>query len=131
MFVDASAIIAIMAGEPEQPALRDKLNAANPVLVSPVTVYEATLGFARILQGNLAISATGVQNFITATKARVVPIDDAIGALALDAFRQYGRGRHRAGLNMGDCFAYACAKFHRVPLLFKGDDFGHTDITAA
>lgn len=131
MFVDASAIIAILAREPEQPSLRDKLNAAKSVFVSPLTVYEATLGFARILEGNLVTSTAGIREFLTATRARVIPIDDAIGELALDAFRQYGKGRHRAGLNMGDCFSYACAKIHRVPLLFKGDDFNHTDIAIA
>jgi ribonuclease VapC len=131
MFVDASAIIAVLANEPELPLMSDKLNAARQVLVSPLAVYEASLGFARILEGNLVTSATGVRDFLAATKARVVPIDDAIGELALDAFRQYGKGRHRAGLNMGDCFSYACAKMHRVPLLFKGDDFIHTDIRIA
>jgi ribonuclease VapC len=131
MFVDASAIIAILAKEPELPLMRDKLNAARQVLVSPLVVYEASVGFARILEGNLVTSAAGVRDFLVATKAQIIPIDDAIGELALDAFRQYGKGRHRASLNMGDCFSYACAKIHRVPLLFKGNDFIHTDIRIA
>ncbi len=131
MFVDASAIIAILAKEPELPLMRDKLNAARQVLVSPLAVYEASVGFARILEGNLVTSAAGVRDFLFATKAQIIPIDDAIGELALDAFRQYGKGRHRASLNMGDCFSYACAKIHRVPLLFKGNDFIHTDIRIA
>jgi ribonuclease VapC len=131
MFVDASAIIAVLAKEPELPLMRDKLNAARQVLVSPLAVYEASLGFARILEGNLVTSAAGVRDFLAVTKAQIIPIDDAIGELALDAFRQYGKGRHRASLNMGDCFSYACAKMHRVPLLFKGDDFIHTDIRIA
>ena len=131
MFVDASAIIAILAKEPELPALRDKLAATKQVLVSPLAIYEASLGFGRVLEGNLMTAAAGVRDFLAVTKAKVIPIDDAIGELALDAFRQYGKGRHRASLNMGDCFSYACAKVHRVPLLFKGDDFNHTDIRIA
>jgi ribonuclease VapC len=51
--------------------------------------------------------------------------------LALDAFRRYGKGRHPAALNFGDCFAYACAKHHKVPLLHKGNDFSQTDILTA
>jgi ribonuclease VapC len=131
MFVDASAIIAILAKEPEQPLFRDKLNAAMQVIVSPMSVYEASLGFARILDGNFILANSGVRDFLIVTKAQVVPIDAAIGDMAFDAFRQYGKGRHEAALNMGDCFSYACAKVHRVPLLFKGDDFSHTDILSA
>ena len=96
-----------------------------------MAIYEASLGFARVLDGNLDISSAGVRDFLTDTQAQIIPIDDAIGEMALDAFRQYGKGRHQAALNMGDCFSYACAKIHRVPLLFKGDDFVHTDIRIA
>lgn len=131
MFVDASAIIAILANEPERNFLRDKLNAADQVFVSPLAVYEASLGFARILDGNISTSSAGVRDFLAATKALVIPIDDEIGEKALAAFDRFGKGRHKAALNMGDCFAYACAKVHRVPLLFKGDDFIHTDIRPA
>ncbi len=131
MFVDASAIIAVLAKEPERFAIRDKLNASDRVFASPLAVYEASLGFARILDGDIVAAAAAVRDFLTITKARMISIDDIIGEMAVDAFRQYGKGRHRAALNMGDCFAYACARHHRVPLLFKGDDFVHTDIRVA
>jgi ribonuclease VapC len=131
MFADASAIIAVLAKEKEYPVFRDKLNAARRVLVSPLAIYEASLGLARVLDGNLASSSAGVRDFLTDTQAQIVPIDDVTGEVALDAFRQYGKGRHSAALNMGDCFSYACAKIHRVPLLFKGNDFIHTDIRIA
>jgi ribonuclease VapC len=65
------------------------------------------------------------------TDAQVVSMDRHIADLALDAHRRFGKGRHKAALNMGDCFSYACAKAHRVPLLCKGDDFIHTDIRIA
>jgi len=87
MFADASAIIAILAGEPERPLFRDKLNSARRVLVSPLAVYEATLGFARILEGNPVTSAAATRDFLAVTKAEIVAIDDATGELALDAFR--------------------------------------------
>jgi ribonuclease VapC len=60
-----------------------------------------------------------------------VPITDRDSDLAIVALKQFGKGRHRAKLNMGDCFAYACARRHSLPLLFKGDDFSQTDIEAA
>ena len=131
MFADASAIIAIIAKEPERSVLREKLDRASQVLVSPIAVYEATLGLARIARGDVAGAAGVVRGFLAATKAEFVVIDKAVGEAALDAFERFGKGRHRAGLNMGDCFAYACARAHGVPLLFKGDDFGHTDIRIA
>lgn len=63
--------------------------------------------------------------------ARWITIDAEIGKAAVNAFDRYGNGRHRAALNMGDCFSYACAKVHGLALLYKGDDFAHTDIEAA
>lgn len=64
-------------------------------------------------------------------RAQIIPITAEIGTLAVEASRLYGRGRHKADLNFGDCFAYACARSRGVPLLFKGEDFIHTDIEAA
>jgi ribonuclease VapC len=72
-----------------------------------------------------------VDRFLRLAGVRIVEIGDDELARALDAFDRYGKGRHPARLNMGDCFAYACAKTQGVPLLFKGDDFGQTDIAIA
>jgi ribonuclease VapC len=63
--------------------------------------------------------------------ALIIPVDGAIGAIALDAFARFGKGRRPAALNMGDCFAYACAKARGQPLLCKSDDFGRTDALLA
>jgi ribonuclease VapC len=60
-----------------------------------------------------------------------MPVDGEIGALAIDAFARYGKGRHPAALNMGDCFSYACAKSRALPILCKGDDFARTDVICA
>ena len=62
---------------------------------------------------------------------RTVSVTKAIGSLAVEASHRYGRGRHKADLNFGDCFSYACARHHGLALLFKGEDFVHTDIEAA
>lgn len=131
MFVDASAIIAIIAGEPDRLELHAKLQNAGKALVSPIVAYEASLGLARrkLCPIEDAIGLTNV--FLEETNASVVAIDAEIGQVALDAFSRFGKGRHRAALNMGDCFAYACAKAHGVPLLCKGGDFIHTDIRLA
>ena len=72
-----------------------------------------------------------MEQFLDVAKALIISIDDQIGVEALNAFSRFGRGRHKAALNMGDCFSYACAKVHRVPLLSKGNDFIHTDIRFA
>ncbi len=72
-----------------------------------------------------------LDDLIASSDIWIVPFDARHASLALDAFRRYGKGRHRAGLNMGDCFSYALAKATGLPLLFKGDDFVHTDVKPA
>lgn len=131
MFVDASAIVAILTYETEKEVLADRLAAAKRVLTSPIAIYEAVLGVVRRKACGLQEAREVVDSFLKETGAETVSIDDNVGGLALDAHERFGKGRHRAALNMGDCFAYACAKVHRVPLLCKGDDFIHTDIRIA
>jgi len=131
MFVDASAIVAILGNEPDKLLLRAKLREAREILVSAISIYEASLGLTRPTQGMLAENTALVNAFVHESNAKVVVIDRSTADLALEAFARYGKGRHRAALNMGDCFAYACAKMNRVPLLCKGDDFVHTDIRIA
>jgi ribonuclease VapC len=130
MFVDASAIVAILVRESDGPLLQGRLTEAANIHVSPIGIYESALAIARTLNVSVAIAQTEVDNFITETGAQVVPITADIGRGAIEAFERYGRGRHPARLNMGDCFAYACARSLDVPLLFKGDDFSQTDVTA-
>jgi ribonuclease VapC len=128
MFVDASAIVAILAGEGDGSALEARLDQAGPISTSPVAIYEAVLGIARILNVSVAAAQAAVDNFIAETGAQMLSITAEIGREAIRAFERFGRGRHPARLNMGDCFAYACARALGVPLLFKGDDFSQTDI---
>lgn len=131
MFVDASAIIAIIADEADAGDLSARLARAERVAVSPIALYEATTGLARKRACSIEDAASLVEEFAEATSAKIIDITAAIARDAARAFGRFGRGRHRADLNMGDCFSYACARAEGLPLLFKGDDFVHTDIEAA
>lgn len=131
MFVDASAMAAIMIGEPDAPDLLRRLDSASRRITSPVAVYELTVAIGRAKDRPLGQVRLAVKAFLARSEIEVIGIGPAEGNLALDAFERYGKGRHPARLNMGDCFAYACARTHGVPLLFKGDDFSHTDILIA
>jgi ribonuclease VapC len=132
MFVDASAIIAVLTGEPEADMLADRLDEARAPITSPVAVFEATLGLCRKRHASVAEALADVQEFLGTAGIRIVPITDKEAETALDASARYGKGRgHPARLNLGDCFAYAMAKNHRMTLLFKGEDFAKTDIRPA
>lgn len=131
MFLDATAMIAIIARESDAAALAGRLRRATEVHTLPIAIYETVLGLARI--GNISIQgAQGVLNrFLEETRAQITPISGEIGRTAIAAFERFGRGRHPAALNMGDCFAYACARELDLPILFKGEDFPLTDIAIA
>lgn len=131
MFLDASAIIAILGRESDAASLAARLGQAAKVYVSPIVLYEAVLGLARIGNMSLADAETVLRRFLDEVDVETVPIDAALGRSALAAFDRFGKGRHRAGLNLGDCFAYACARGVDVPLLFKGGEFPQTDIAVA
>ena len=129
MFVDASAIVAIMMEEPGSRQLAERLESAAQPMTSPIAIFEAVLDIRRILQVSVEIASDRVDDFLAITGTRSISVTPDIAALALDAFARYGKGQgHPAQLNMGDCFAYAVAKKQDAPLLFKGDDFGKTDI---
>lgn len=131
IFADASALIAIIAGEPEAAALADLLEADQSRLCSALSVWETVAGLCRGYTFSVAAARTHVDRFLTVGQFRFVSMGEREFAIAADTYAQYGRGRHPAALNMGDCFAYACAKANQAALLFKGDDFPKTDITAA
>jgi ribonuclease VapC len=131
MFVDASVIIAIIGREEDALLLSQRLDGAPSINVSAVVFYEAVTGLARQRGCSVREAEDLVSEFLAETDAQIINIDGQVGLLAVGAFTQFGRGRHKARLNMGDCFVYACAKAHGLPLLFKGNDFGHTDIMQA
>ena len=129
MFVDASAIVAILTQEAEAEALIDRLERAVRPISTAIAVFEATLGLCRKSHVSVAEAEADVGEFLSSARVTLVPVGAVEVTTALGAFSRYGKGRgHPAQLNMGDCFAYAVAKGHRVSLLYKGDDFSKTDI---
>ncbi|MET2832301.1 type II toxin-antitoxin system VapC family toxin [Mesorhizobium shangrilense] len=125
MFLDASAIIAIIADEEDGLALAARLGQAGRVSVSPIVVHETVAGLARKRACPIEAAEELVTLMLDEIPAQIIEINGAIGREAIRAFR------HKADLNMGDCFAYACARLYDIPLLFKGNDFVHTDIEVA
>ena len=131
MFVDASAIVAILTREPEADAFADRLEEALSPITSAIAIFEAALGICRKRHGSVEEAEEDVRDFLAVADIRTVAITETEAETALAAFSRYGKGRgHPAQLNMGDCFAYAVAKNHRTALLFKGEDFDKTDIAS-
>jgi len=125
LVVDASALVALALDEPERPAIEALVADEQNLLIAPINATEAgivlVLRFARF-------TFEEYREWLDGLGVREADVD---GAAALDAYLRWGRGVHRAGLNLGDCFAYALAKELDAPLLFKGDDFNWTDVTPA
>jgi ribonuclease VapC len=132
IFVDASAIVAIMTREPGHETLILALESAAAAITSPISVYEATAGLCRKRQISVADARQRVASFLGLSQITILAISPAAGDAALDAFDRFGKGRGNAAqLNLGDCFAYAMAKCHDAALLFTGNDFTATDIPIA
>lgn len=131
MFVDASALVAMMTDEDDARLLAARLQSSNNRITSPTAIWETAINVARILGIEIAKAARAVQTFLDAMNIRVVSIPPETAFLAIEAFDRYGKRRHAAELNFGDCFAYACARHYQLPLLYKGIDFSKTDIQAA
>lgn len=128
MIVDASALLAIFLNEPEGQRFEEVLSTAEEAYISPINCFEVS---ARLdgIWGDAAIGK--LDSILSAFGILVEPINRSHMTLAQSAFRQFGKGRHKAALNMGDCFAYALAKSKGEPLLFKGNDFSQTDMESA
>ena len=132
MFVDASAIVAILTREPDADALIERLERAIRPITSAVAIFEAALGLCRKRHASVEEARADIADFIKAARIELVAIAANEASIALSAFAWYGKGRgHPAPFNMGDCFAYAVAGNHRITLLFKGGDFSKTDIVTA
>lgn len=132
MFIDTSAVVAILVGEPEAATFASPIEAAGCRETGPHVRLEATINLARILGLPVAVAQDMYDAFLAKAGIAVIPIDDAIARRAVEAFDIYGKGRgHPAGLNFADCLSYACAASRRVPILFKGRDFVHTDLAVA
>ena len=129
MIIDSSALVAILRAETEAPALAAAIRDATDRRLSAANYLEASIVVDS--QRNSRASRRFDQ-LIEEAGIVIEPVDEHQVRIAREAYRDYGRGSgHPARLNFGDCFAYALARSRREPLLFKGDDFIHTDITPA
>jgi ribonuclease VapC len=125
LIVDTSILVAIALREPDSQQWLSFLQAEPNLKISAASLVELhivlvrRIGLARALEANLLFEGLDLET---------VPVDDRQVALAQHAYNQFGKGRHAAALNFGDCFSYALAKVYDEPLLFKGDDFSQTDV---
>ncbi len=125
MVVDTSAVVAILRDEPERRTFTEALEAASHCVMSAASLVEASI----VLETRFG--AAGVQNLdllVSKAQIEIIPVDRAQALIARRAFSRFGKGRHPAGLNFGDCFAYSLAESRAEPLLFKGGDFSKTEI---
>ena len=125
MVIDSSALIAILCDEPERYSFNRKIEADSRRLISTASVLETSI----VLENRYGEEAYRELDFFLLKAAiEIRPFDAEQLEIARRAYRQYGKGRHPASLNYGDCFSYALAKQTGEPLLFKGNDFSQTDI---
>lgn len=127
MVIDSSALAAILFGEPERRQFIEAIEAADSKLISVANWLEISI----VIEARTgAEGSRDLEQFIERASIEIVPVDLEQGRFARDAWLRFGKGRHPAALNYGDCSAYALARARSQTLLFKGDDFIHTDIPA-
>lgn len=125
MVVDTSAVLAILQDEPERRRFNEAVEAADSRLMSVATFVEVSI----VIESRFG--AEGLHHldlFVDRAGMELVPVDVEQARVARGAFSRFGKGRHRAALNYGDCFSYALAQVMGEPLLYKGEDFSGTDI---
>lgn len=128
MVIDSSALLAILQDEPERRAFNEAIEAADSRLLSAASFVETSI----VLEVRLGSDAVrDLDLFMRRAAIEVVPVDAEQADMARQGFRLFGEGRHEAGLNFGDCFAYALARVRGEELLFKGQDFARTDVAVA
>lgn len=126
--VDTSAIVSIIRQENDALALADVIDEQDRALMSAVSFVETSM----VVNGRrLAVDLANVEDILAAMSIEIVPLSVDDGRAAVSGVMRFGKGRHRARLNFADCFSYGLAKSRNLPLLFKGDDFLHTDIVPA
>ncbi|WJH41255.1 type II toxin-antitoxin system VapC family toxin [Aliirhizobium terrae] len=130
MFIDTSVIIALLADELDAVHYAERIERSTGCLTSGLVILEASMRLGLMLDIDPVAVEARIRSLLAEAKISVMPIDDVVATAAVGAFARYGKGRgHPAQLNLADCMSYACAKVQAVPLLFKGNDFSHTDIT--
>jgi ribonuclease VapC len=128
MVIDSSAILAVLLQESHAQRISDAIEIADSRLMSAVNALEA----AMVIEARNGVSgAHDLDRLLLDSRVEIVPVTREHVELARGAWRRFGKGRHPARLNLGDCLAYALAKATGEPLLFVGDDFAKTDVAAA
>jgi ribonuclease VapC len=128
MILDTSAVVAMVLHEDEADDLFKRISRAPQLAIGAPTLVETTV----VLVGRFGIPGhTALTTFLQEREAITVPFDDRHWCAAEEAFICFGKGRHPAGLNLGDCMSYATARIAKEPLLFTGNDFARTDIAPA
>jgi ribonuclease VapC len=129
VILDSSAVVAILRAEPDAPRYADAMEAAPVCRISAANWLESAIVLS---DRSDPITGRRFDEFMREAAVSIEPVTGAQARIAREAYRDFGRGsRHPAQLNFGDCFAYALATETGEPLLFKGDDFGHTDVLPA
>ncbi len=125
MIIDSSAIVAILRQEPDHERLEERLAEADSARIGAPTLVEVGIALTTRLgaRGQLVLA-----RFLQDNNIATAPFTEEHAEVAIEAFKQYGKGHHPAKLNMGDCYSYATAKVAREPLLCIGDDFPQTDL---
>lgn len=132
MFIDTSAIVAILCVEEDALSLGRRIRLASRRITSSVVRLETCMVVSSRMDVSPAEAQAILDAFLAEADIVVMPIDDAVARIAVEAFERFGKGRGtKAQLNLADCLSYACARAQGVPILFKGRDFSHTDLRLA
>ena len=127
MVIDPSAVLAILQNEPERAAFNAAIAAAEQRRLSAASLVELSI----VMEARFGIEGQNdLDLFLATANIVIVPFNADQAQIARSAFSRFGKGRHPAGLNLSDCYSYALAQFCAAPLLFKGHDFGLTDVQA-
>jgi ribonuclease VapC len=126
MVIDTSSLVCILLDEPEAERYARRLSETDSAHVMSAGTWLETMLVISARRGELGRQS--LDELLTLAAIEILPVDADLARIAYQAWLQYGKGRHPAGLNFGDCFSYALAKQRQEPLLFKGEDFSRTDI---
>lgn len=128
MILDSSAVIGVLLGEKRSERLQEAMEGADLLVIGAPTLFETGM----VLVGRVGDRGReAAARFLEEWEVEIMPFDQRHWRVAIDAFGRYGKGRHPAGLNFGDCMTYAAARLAEMPLLCTGDDFPQTDLRVA
>ena len=129
MFIDSSAFVALLTSEPDQGRIAEAIQSAPKAFTSSVVRLETVMVLSRELSVLPEIAQDAFDKLLETAGIEILPVTDEMSRISVTAFSRFGKGRgNRAQLNLGDCLVYGSAKLHGLPLLFIGNDFGHTDL---